>query len=234
MSDNDSRAEVTPSELRRGYGPIYRKLSRCGKEISPSGKLVLLNLLERLGQNSDTWPSQATIAHDCGISERQVATSLVELRDIGFLSWKRRGLGKSNLYALNTGRLLTWCSSRTAVRAEQEPQDVQRKVYPMEDLPKEEIPLKTQRTSRATAIDDDFVLKMAEVHPLVNVPLETKRALAHPAANGKRDLQRYVANWLGRASRDAEDRRAPPPRPMVPIGQTPVLDWSNPDLGATP
>lgn len=32
---------VTPAQLRSGYGPIYRYLSRCGDSLAPASKLVL-------------------------------------------------------------------------------------------------------------------------------------------------------------------------------------------------
>ena len=38
-------SDLTPGDLRRGYGPIYRRLSRCGDEMSNPAKLVMLNLL---------------------------------------------------------------------------------------------------------------------------------------------------------------------------------------------
>jgi DNA-binding transcriptional MocR family regulator len=99
---------ISASRLRRGFGPIYRRLFRCGDEMSTWEKLVLGNLLERLGQNATAWPSQQTIALDLNVSVRTVRDALVGLGERGYLASRRRGNGQSNLYELDLDALLDW------------------------------------------------------------------------------------------------------------------------------
>lgn len=112
-SSNSDGNPLTAARLRRGYGPIYRRLWRCGDEISLHGKAVLAHLLERLGQSSTAWPRQQRVAEDLGIGERTVREALRELEAIGFVATRRRGLGLPNEYTLNMGALLDWAERRT-------------------------------------------------------------------------------------------------------------------------
>lgn len=102
---------MTPSQLRRGYGPIYRYLSRCGNDLSAPAKSVLFSLLERLGENASAWPSQQTIASDTGFSERSVRSALGELGERGFVESRRRGLGLTNLYTVDIEAILSWAEN---------------------------------------------------------------------------------------------------------------------------
>ena len=139
-----SETTLTPARLRRGYGPIYRKLSRCGTYISNPAKLVLLNLMERLGQNANAWPSQDTIGQDVDLARQTVNECLKELAGIGFISWKRRGLGQTNIYSLNLDALISWGETMSVMRTRQLTQKDLRKsaqvtesIYPIEGIPKE-------------------------------------------------------------------------------------------------
>jgi hypothetical protein len=107
---------VTPAQLRRGFGPIYRYLSRCGSDLSAPAKLVLLNLLERLGQSSSANPRQERIARDIDYSERAVRSALDELAGRGFISAKRLGLGRANVYTLDIERILDWAERGLGAR----------------------------------------------------------------------------------------------------------------------
>lgn len=106
-------ADVTPAQLRRGYGPIYRWLSRCGRQLETTEKLVLLNLLERQGQNSSAWPVQKTIIQDTGLSERSVRDALRGLEDHGFLTTSRLAPGAQNVYEVHLDAILDAAEHRT-------------------------------------------------------------------------------------------------------------------------
>ncbi len=103
-------------KARRSFGPLYRELSLCGRAISPSSKLVLIHLLERLGieerNRENAWPTLETIAAGVGFDERTVRRSLEELRTLGLVNWKRRGRGESNLYTVQVEALDRWYSER--------------------------------------------------------------------------------------------------------------------------
>jgi hypothetical protein len=54
--------------------------------LKPAAKLVLMSLIDRLGENEVAWPSTATIAEDTGLSERGVEKCLERLTELGFIS----------------------------------------------------------------------------------------------------------------------------------------------------
>lgn len=87
-------------------------MSRSGKTFSPYARLVLMNLLERLGQNSRAWPAQTLIASDVGCSPRQVINALDELKAAGFVVARRRGQGRTNDYTLDLNAILEWAETR--------------------------------------------------------------------------------------------------------------------------
>lgn len=106
-------ADVTPAQLRRGYGPIYRWLSRCGMQLETTEKLVLLNLLERQGQNASAWPVQNTICEDTGLGERTVRRALRALEDHGFIATGRSAPGAQNVYEVVLNTILDAAEHRT-------------------------------------------------------------------------------------------------------------------------
>lgn len=220
--------DLTPGELRRGYGPIYRKLSRCGTEFSSSGKLVFIELLERLGQNATVWPLQSTIATDCGISERQVRISLRELEDIGFVTWSRRGLGKSNEYTLNLTEILRWCSSRAAESAEQERQNLPNNLLIDEDPPREDPPMKVGRETRprrhVVPMTDEQMTKLrVDYGGLDHLDQRIEEALAHPSFAKWSNEYLYLRGWLRRDLAKLPGYRAgrgTPGQPTATLGST--------------
>ncbi len=119
-------SEITTAEFRRGFGQIYRALWRAN-EMTLHERAVLANILERVGQNANAWPGQATIADDLGVSERTVRDAIRGLQDRGFLEVKRRGQGLTNTYKPALEPIVRWanlpfqkrtgCSSREAPAA---------------------------------------------------------------------------------------------------------------------
>ena len=103
--------QMTPSQLRRGYGPIYRRLSRCGAELSYPSKLVLINLMERVGQSARDWGPPTTIAEDTGLSSHAVNAALASLGEAGFVSSQH--LPGRNIYELELGALIEWAERGT-------------------------------------------------------------------------------------------------------------------------
>ena len=110
MTSSATTHPATSPQTRRHFGPIHRKLSRCGSEFSLSTRAVLANLLERLGQNSSVWPSQATIADDVGISVATVKRSLAYLVASGFVTVRQRPgvAGRANVYDINMAAITAW------------------------------------------------------------------------------------------------------------------------------
>jgi DNA-binding MarR family transcriptional regulator len=71
------------------------------KRVSVGAKLTYAMLLKYAWQNDHCFPGQETLAGDMGAGKRSVVRWIKELEDADFLTVKRRGLGKSNLYELN-------------------------------------------------------------------------------------------------------------------------------------
>lgn len=71
------------------------------KSLSVGAKIVYACLLSYAWQKESCFPGQETLADDCGISKRSVVSALKELETVGYLEKVRRGLGKTNVYALN-------------------------------------------------------------------------------------------------------------------------------------
>ena len=70
-------------------------------KLSPGAKLTYAMLLRYAWQNHYCFPGQARLASDMGVTDRSVRTYLQELETNKFVSIRRRGLGKPNLYELN-------------------------------------------------------------------------------------------------------------------------------------
>lgn len=58
--------------------------------IAPTPKLVLQALITRIDENDRCYPSQATLAKDCSLSERTVRTALAYLEEVGLITRQRR------------------------------------------------------------------------------------------------------------------------------------------------
>ena len=102
--------EITLSQWRNGFAPIYRTLSRCGKEFSANECIVLLNLLEHLGQSVDAHPTQAIIAEETGMSVATVKLALNKLKAAGFLIVRQQPsvAGRRDIYDLDLAAILAW------------------------------------------------------------------------------------------------------------------------------
>jgi len=59
------------------------------RDIPASAKLILFNLLYRLGGKSYSFPSQERIGRDIGLTGRNVRKMLKLLKEKGVISWKR-------------------------------------------------------------------------------------------------------------------------------------------------
>ena len=85
--------------LRQGFTqiPNYVLLDR---RLSFGARLTYTMLLSYAWQEGSCFPGQQRIAQDLGVSRQMVSQFLRELRGAGYIDWKRRGLGKTNVYYL--------------------------------------------------------------------------------------------------------------------------------------
>jgi Helix-turn-helix domain len=85
---------------QRGFTQVPNHLLRSSK-ISAGAKLAYTMLLSYAWQNEFCFPGQERLAKDMGAGERSVVRYVQELEKEQFITVKRRGLGRPNLYELN-------------------------------------------------------------------------------------------------------------------------------------
>lgn len=71
------------------------------KDLSVGAKLAYAMLLSYAWHNDFCFPGQETLAEDMGAGKRSVVRYIDELEKKGFVSIKRQGLGKVNIYQLS-------------------------------------------------------------------------------------------------------------------------------------
>jgi DNA-binding MarR family transcriptional regulator len=84
----------------QGFTQVPNHILRSDK-ISPGSKLSYAMLLSYAWQNDFCFPGQERLAKDMGVSRHSVNTYIKELESKNFISIKRRGQGKPNIYTLN-------------------------------------------------------------------------------------------------------------------------------------
>jgi Helix-turn-helix domain len=70
-------------------------------DLSVGAKLTYAMLLSYAWQNDSCFPGQETLAADMGSGRRSLVRYIDELEREGFVSIKRQGLGKVNIYTLH-------------------------------------------------------------------------------------------------------------------------------------
>jgi hypothetical protein len=73
-------------------------------EISPGAKLTYAMLLKYARQNDFCFPGQDRLAKDMGVSLRSTNSYIQELEQRSFITIRRRGQGKPNIYELSLTR----------------------------------------------------------------------------------------------------------------------------------
>ena len=69
--------------------------------LSPGAKLTYAMLLKYAWQNEYCFPGQERLATDMGVTRQSANSYIQELQRQQFISIKRRGQGRTNLYELN-------------------------------------------------------------------------------------------------------------------------------------
>ncbi len=78
-----------------------RKVLR-DNNITPTARLLLMNLLLYAGLDGRCFPSRSTLSKDIGVSTRQISNLLKELKNMKLISWKRSsGYPPHNIYYFN-------------------------------------------------------------------------------------------------------------------------------------
>ena len=84
----------------RGFTQVPNHVLESTK-VSPGAKLAYAMLLKYAWNNNYCFPGQDRLAKDMGSGKRSVVRYMQELEKESFVTIKRRGLGKPNLYELN-------------------------------------------------------------------------------------------------------------------------------------
>ena len=85
---------------QRGFTQVPNHVLRADK-ISPGAKLAYATLLSYAWQNDFCFPGQERLAKDMGTALRSVVRYIQELEKEQFVTVKRRGQGRPNIYELN-------------------------------------------------------------------------------------------------------------------------------------
>lgn len=71
------------------------------RDLSFGAKVLFAALHAHAWPEDHCWPSQDELARDLSCTVRQVQRLLLQLRQAGLVSWKRRGLNRPNVYRLS-------------------------------------------------------------------------------------------------------------------------------------
>jgi DNA-binding MarR family transcriptional regulator len=88
---------VLNEALKHGFAQIPRYVLQ-DKRLSFGARLTYAVLLSYAWQEGSCFPGQDRMAKDLGVSRQMVKRYLNELKDKKYISWARRGLGKTNIY----------------------------------------------------------------------------------------------------------------------------------------
>lgn len=104
----DRVAEVERNIILEGFDPVAAggftqvpNIILKSKEVSVGAKLTYAMLLSYAWDNDFCFPGQETLAEDIGVSKRSVVTFVSDLEIAGYISIKRQGLGRVNIYTLH-------------------------------------------------------------------------------------------------------------------------------------
>ena len=83
--------------IRGGFTQIPTLVLRDGR-LSGNEKTLYGLLLSYAWQEGECFPGQCRLAKDMGVDKKTVGVGLAKLRSAKLISWKRQGLGKTNIY----------------------------------------------------------------------------------------------------------------------------------------
>jgi hypothetical protein len=88
---------VVNEALKHGFTQLPRYVLQ-DKRLSFGARLVYAVLLSYAWQEDSCFPGQDRMAGDLGVTRKAVSGYLQELKRNEYISWERRGLGKTNVY----------------------------------------------------------------------------------------------------------------------------------------
>lgn len=96
-----SNVEIKERMFQESWAMLPKFILRM-EELEPTAKLIFMFLLDRVrtGGGGRCMPGLDTMAHNTGTSKRTAQNAVRKLEKLGFLETERRGLTRTNLYAL--------------------------------------------------------------------------------------------------------------------------------------
>jgi len=92
--------QFTKRWLNKGFTQINNGLLR-NTEVSVGARLLYILLMSRCFEKDFSYPGIETLRKELGVGSNDTVYSYMkELSDMGWMTVKRRGLGKTNLYFL--------------------------------------------------------------------------------------------------------------------------------------
>ena len=91
---------IKDTSLKRGFTSIPNIV--LTSSLSFGAKTIYSLLLMFAWQEKETFTGQARLSQDAGCTERPVRTYLNELKKVVLITWKQRGLTKTNIYYINS------------------------------------------------------------------------------------------------------------------------------------
>ena len=88
---------VLNEALKHGFTQLPRFVMR-DKRLSFGARLTYAVLLSYAWQEDSCFPGQERMAADLGCSRQMISGYLTELKKFEYITWERRGLGKTNVY----------------------------------------------------------------------------------------------------------------------------------------
>ena len=96
MSDVEEKTLIIKdSSFKKGFTSVPNVI--LTSSLSFGAKTIYSLLLMFAWQEKETFPGQARLAQAAGCTERTVRTYLNELKKEGLITWKQRGLTKTNV-----------------------------------------------------------------------------------------------------------------------------------------
>jgi hypothetical protein len=128
--------------LRAGFAAVPYKVLRDTR-LSAGARLCYAILLMYAWQEGSCFPGQIRMAADAGVSERHLRRHLIELRDLGYVSWRKTMPWGSNTYTIHDVRSkLRAVAKRTRAAG---PSGHRRPLRTDKDVPSIDAGTKTQR-----------------------------------------------------------------------------------------
>ncbi len=88
---------VLNEALKHGFTQLPRYILKDTR-LSFGARLTYAVLLSYAWQEDSCFPGQERMAKDLGATSRSIRSFLTELREMGYITWRQQGLGRTNIY----------------------------------------------------------------------------------------------------------------------------------------